>query len=59
MNTVIVSPASIRPGDKILTGHGKTRTIKRVSVCAGKAECVHLDHECYDMRFSTVEKVES
>lgn len=58
-----VNPADVREGDKISTKHQelpdgsiriiKTRDVKRVSFC-GKAENVHLDHECHDTRFSTV-----
>ena len=59
-----VNPYSVRPGGKIATKTQETadgliriiksREIKRVSPCATSPEAVHLDHECYDTRFSTV-----
>lgn len=54
------NPSEIRVGDKIVlrrdnTGKiTKTRTVKKIAGC-GKAECIHIDHECYDMRFSRVD----
>jgi len=51
-----VNPARIRPGDRIVTGRGKSRVVKSVGAC-GKLECIHLDHECYDTRFSSVERI--
>ena len=57
-----VNPASIQPNDKLAVKYdpitlqvSKTRTVKKVGFCS-KPECVHLDHECYDTRFSTVVK---
>lgn len=56
-----VNPARVQAGDSIATKFDpdtmqvrKTRTVKRVGFCPGKPENVHLDHECYDTRFSTI-----
>lgn len=68
MNGVRVNPAVIQPKDRVATkftvrAEGtefetieihKSREIKKTSFCPGKPEMVHLDHECYDTRFSTV-----
>lgn len=54
MKTVLVNPFSIRPGDQI---RGKGHKVQRVEPCEGKPECVHIDGECYDARFSTIQKV--
>jgi len=58
----IVNPAAIQEGDSIATKYNphtleivKSRKVRRVAFCS-KPECVHLDHECYDTRFSTVVK---
>lgn len=53
-----VTPNRLRVGDKIavITDNGiqhKPREVKRIAFCEGSPECIHLDHECYDMRFST------
>ncbi len=61
---ITVNPASVRDGGRIATKSRpitddhheiiKSRVVKRVQWCDSKPECVHLDHECYDTRFSTV-----
>lgn len=55
-----VNPASVVEGTRIATKFDeqtlriiKTREVRRVSFC-NTPECIHLDHECYDTRFSTV-----
>lgn len=52
---VSVNPFSIRPGDHIRTNNGKTREVKRVNVDGCTPECIHLDQECYDPRFTFVD----
>lgn len=59
-----VSPAQVKAGNKIATKYQefdngdirviKTREVKKVEFCSSKPENVHLDHECYDSRFSTI-----
>ena len=61
-----VNPAMIRKGDRLANktrNHPDgtievltSRVVKRVEMCPGKPEFVHLDHECYDTRFSSVVK---
>lgn len=64
MQGIVVNPIAVREGQRIATKHVerfngtievyKSREVKKVAFCASKPECVHLDHECYDTRFSTV-----
>lgn len=64
MQGIEVNPMQVRVGDKLATKHRPTfangieviraRQVKKVEICGGKVECVHIDHECYDSRFSTV-----
>ena len=63
MYGIEVNPAQIQVGDSIATRYDrdtlrviKARKVRRVSICPGKPECIHLDHECYDVRFATVVK---
>ena len=49
-----VNPYAVRPGDKIRTGPGKFRTVQRVVPCPTQPESVHLDEQCYDSRFGSV-----
>lgn len=62
-----VNPMHVRRGDKLVT-HGasfsngtskavKTRTVANVGICGTNANCFHIDHECYDTRFSSVKVV--
>lgn len=61
---IVRNPSQVREGDKLATKthHNsdgtitvfKTRVVKKVEFCPGKVECFHIDHECYDTRFSTV-----
>jgi len=57
-----VNPMAVRPGDTIAQ-HSVTkdapvlntrRKVKHVSTCKGDPNKVHLDHQCYDSRFSVV-----
>lgn len=60
----VLNPMQVREGDRLATKHRerfdgsvevfKTRQVKKVEICGSKIECVHIDHECYDSRFSTV-----
>lgn len=64
MRGIEINPMQVREGDKLATKHRssiaggievfKTRQVKKVEICGSKIECVHIDHECYDSRFSTV-----
>lgn len=54
----VVNPAQVRSGDTLNLGKGRTRKVKNVSFCPSNAECIHLDSECYDTRFTTVERLE-
>ena len=67
-----VNPMTVAPGSRIATSFAfshndthtgdevlhikKTRVVKKVSFCESSPESVHLDHECYDSRFTTVVK---
>lgn len=55
----VVNPAAVQPGDTLNLGKGRTRKVKHVSFCKTQPECVHLDSECYDTRYTTVERLES
>jgi hypothetical protein len=64
MAQIVTSVSRIRPGDVIKAIPGerhneKARKIGKVEPCPGNPESVHLDHECYDMRFTTFLRVES
>lgn len=69
---VRVNPISIQPGDSIATRTrlsqdpktgldiikvSQDRKVKTVGFCPSQPEFVHIDHECYDTRFSTIVKV--
>jgi len=57
-----VNPMAVRQGDTIaqhsaakdMPRLNTRRKVKRVSPCAGNPNMIHLDHECYDTRFSVV-----
>jgi len=57
-----VNPMAVREGDTIMQHNPNRnapisttiRKVKRVSSCSGDANKVHLDHQCYDSRFSMV-----
>lgn len=51
-----VNPATVRKGDRIIR-NGKPSPVKSVSFCESGTSHVHIDHECYDTRFSTVKRV--
>lgn len=57
MKTITVNPSTIRKGDRIATGPNKSRVIRRVDKCETQPEAIHLDQECYDSRFNTIQKV--
>lgn len=59
MQITEVNPAAVRGGNKLVTSNPgaprtTTRTVKRVAWCDSSPEHVHLDHECYDTRFTSV-----
>lgn len=53
----IVNPLAIQIGDKIETKGSRPRTVKHISACSSSPESIHLDGECYDVRFATVKRV--
>lgn len=55
MKLIDTNPMLIRKGDIVNTGGGKHK-VQAVTPCESKPECVHIDHECYDARFSTVKR---
>lgn len=71
MNGIVVNPAAVLKGDSIAIQHrtvtdkktgkqtivvSKSRKINYVGFCETQPECIHLDNECYDTRYSTVVK---
>lgn len=59
MSTIEVAPGQVRAGDTLVLGKGRTRKVKTVEFCQSRPMCIHIDHECYDVRFSTVTKVDN
>lgn len=68
MRVVETTPDMIRPKDRIATAirsnrQGEliakaSREVTRVGICGSKPRThVHLDDECYDIRFSPIHKV--
>lgn len=58
---VRVNPVTVKEGSLVATKYDpytleikKTRQVKKVDFCPGKPENFHVDHECYDTRFSTI-----
>lgn len=56
IDTTFVNPGEIRKGDKIRKG-SKTHQVKNAGPCSSKPEMFHIDGDCYDTRFSLVERV--
>lgn len=48
METKFVHPLTIKKGDKVIRNK-RIATVKKIGSC--KPETVHVDHECYDVRF--------